>query len=73
MVENEGIAKQTSDLMLEFGGRLDASVALVKESCNEEELNGYRRAVGAIMAEMLLQVMNPLYRRHPDLKPAGLK
>jgi len=25
-----------------------------------------------VMGEMLLEVMNPLYREHPDLKPAGL-
>jgi hypothetical protein len=73
MVEDEGIAKQISDLMVEFGGRLDGSVALVKENCSEDELKTYRRAVGTIMAEMLFQVMNPLYKRHPGLKPEGLK
>jgi hypothetical protein len=62
MVENEGIAKQISDLMVEFGGRLDGSVALVKDNCGEAELKEYRRAVGAIMAEMLFRVMNPLLR-----------
>jgi hypothetical protein len=72
-VENEGIAKQISDLMVEFGGRLNGSVALVKENCGEAELQEYRRAVGAIMAEMLFRVMNPLYERHPGLKPEGLR
>jgi hypothetical protein len=73
MMENEGIAKQISDLMVEFGGRLNGSVALVKENCGEAELQEYRRAVGAIMAEMLFRVMNPLYERHPGWKPEGLR
>ena len=73
MVENERIAKQISDLMVEFGARLNGSVALVKENCSEEELNTYRTAVGGILADMLFEIMNPLYKRHPGLKPEGLK
>jgi hypothetical protein len=73
IVENEGIAKQTSDRMAEFGGRLNGSVALVNENCGEAELQEYRRAVGAIMAEVLFRVVNPLYERHPSLKPEGLR
>jgi hypothetical protein len=73
MIENEGIAQQVSELMLEYGARLDKSVALIKEHCSEQELQIYRRAVGTIMTDMLLQVMNPIYARHPGLKPKELK
>lgn len=73
MIENERIAKQISDLMLEYGARLDESVLLVKNSCSEAELKTYRRAVGEIMGNMLTEIMNPLYERHPTLKPKGLR
>lgn len=73
MIEDERIAKQISDLMLECGARLDESVLLVKNSCSESELNTYRRAVGEIMGNMLTEIMNPLYERHPTLKPKGLR
>jgi hypothetical protein len=73
VIENEEVARQISDLMVEFGGRLDASVALVRDRGTPEELQIYRRAVGNVMADMLLEIMNPLYARHPGLKPAGLK
>jgi hypothetical protein len=72
MIENVEVAKEISDLMLEYGARLDKSVALVSERGSAEELKAYRRAVGKIMGEMLLEVMNPLYARHPDLKPKEL-
>lgn len=45
MIGDERVAKQISDLMLEFGTRVDASVLLVKNCCSEEELNVYRRGV----------------------------
>jgi hypothetical protein len=73
MIEQKDVAAEVSKLMLEFGSRLDASVALVQVKCSATELQAYRRAIGKIMGEMLLEVMNPLYRKHPDLKPKELK
>lgn len=73
MIEREDVAAEVSKLMLEFAAKLDASVALVQARCAPEELQVYRRAVGGIMASMLLDVMNPLYLKHPQLKPKGLK
>jgi len=57
--------------MIEFSGRLDGSIATVREQCSPEEFAAYRRAVGRIMGEMLLEVLNPLYAEHPSLKPSA--
>ncbi|WP_266160231.1 hypothetical protein [Dyella silvatica] len=72
MIGNEQVAKQISELMLEYGARLDESIILVMENCPEDEFKRYRMAAGRILGEMLLEIMNPLYAKHPDLKPAGL-
>ena len=73
MIEKKEIAAQISALMLEYGAKLDASIALVRDNCSEKEVGEYRRAVGEIMGNMLLEIMNPLYRQHPDLKPTQLR
>ncbi|HEC9119087.1 TPA: hypothetical protein ACIBV0_000700 [Salmonella enterica subsp. enterica serovar Litchfield] len=62
-----------SDLMLRFGKELDESVAVVQSRCDEDEFKVYREAVGLIMGEMLIKIMNPLYEKHPEIKPKGLK
>ncbi len=72
MIENKDVAKEISNLMLDIGARLDASVARVQSTCSEEDYQRYNNAVATIMAEMLLEVMNPLYTTHPDLKPTHL-
>lgn len=72
MIESAEVAEQINSLMLEYGRKLDASVHLVKERCSEDELNTYRRAVGKVMGSMLLDIMNPLYAKHPDLEPTQL-
>jgi hypothetical protein len=70
---NKDVAGQINEMMLRFGAELDQSVELVQKECDETELVRYRRAVGKIMGEMLLEVMNPIYEAHPDLKPPELE
>ena len=72
MIRDAALAGKISDLMLEYSARLDQSVADVADVSSIEELNQYRRGVGAVMGEMLLRIMNPLYRMHPDIKPKAL-
>jgi hypothetical protein len=66
------VASEIHDLMLEFSAKLDNSIKFVKENCDQDEFNRYRQAVGRIMGNMLLDIMNPIYSDHPDLKPADL-
>jgi hypothetical protein len=73
MIANRDIAKEIVTVMLEAGARIDASVALVQERGTPEDLAHYRRAAGAVMAEILLGVLNPIFEQHPELKPPELK
>lgn len=73
MIKNRDIAKQIVDLMLQFGARIDQSVELVQSHGTEEELTLYRRAAGAVMGEMLIEVLNPIFEQHPELTPAQLR
>jgi phytoene/squalene synthetase len=66
------LARRISDLMLDVTARLDESVALVQERGSAEELERYRGAVARILGEMLLEVLNPIYEEHPELKPPEL-
>jgi phenylpyruvate tautomerase PptA (4-oxalocrotonate tautomerase family) len=72
MIKNQDIAKEISELMLSYGAKLDASVAVVIDKCSKEEAIVYKKAVGKIMGAMLLEIMNPLYKQHPELKPKEL-
>ncbi len=73
MIEDQEVARQVSDLMLEFSNRLTDSIALVRDHGSPEEFRVYRLAVAKVLAEMLFEIENPLYARHPNLKPPGLQ
>jgi hypothetical protein len=66
------VAEAINQLMLEYGAKLDSSVKLVMDTSSTEEFESYRAAVGQIMGTMLLDIMNPIYVEHPELKPPGL-
>lgn len=50
---------------------LDQSIHHVMSSGTPEEVTGYKRAVGRVMGEILLQILNPVIADHPDLAPEG--
>lgn len=66
------IASDVNKLLLEYAAKLDESLRVVMENCPTDEFNKYRDAVSQIMTTMLLDVMNPIYAEHPDLKPPAL-
>ena len=72
MILNKEIADQISELMLEYSAKLDQSLKTVMDTCSEQEFKQYRDAVGQLLGIMLMDVMNPIYIEHPDLKPAQL-
>jgi hypothetical protein len=72
MISDKAVASEVSKLMLDYGAKLDASLLTVKDRCSPEEFAAYRKAMGKILGEML-DVMNPIYAQHPDLKPHQLK
>ena len=73
MIESKEVATKISELMLNIGKELNESVFLVQEQCSESEFFNYRRQVGIIMGNILLDVLNPLYEKHADLKPRELR
>jgi hypothetical protein len=72
MFDDAEVAGEISKLMIEFSVRLNASVATVRDGCTRAEFEEYRAAVARLMSDMLLDVMNPIYARHPHLKPVEL-
>ena len=66
------VAENINQLMIECGAKLDSSVRLVMDTSSVEEFEAYRTAIGQIMGTMLVDIMMPIYRQHPELKPAEL-
>ena len=66
-------AKKIVDLMVRLGGELNSSLLEVQQSCNEVEFTQYRKSIAHIMGYMLVEIINPIVRDYPDLKPSELE
>jgi hypothetical protein len=69
MIKDAKIAKQISDLMLEIFSRVDASLAEVNKTCTPQEVSAYRKATSHVVGPIVMDVLEPLYKTHPALKP----
>ena len=65
-------AEVLSILLLQVIGRLDQSAAFVRDKETKENWDAYRHAVGRAMAAVSLDLAEPLWVRHPDLRPEYL-
>ena len=70
MIKNVEVAARVSDTMKRMFELLDASVADVQEHCSEEEYKAYLKSTSSIAGGIVMDVMEPLYDKHPELAPS---
>ena len=69
MIKDRDIAEKVSQALREAYRELDESIWLVQAGCSEAEANIYRHLVGNILGRIVFDVMEPLYKEQPQLKP----
>lgn len=66
---NEETARRVNDVMVGFGLELHATYQVVKSTESQEVSTAYRDLVSRLMMTMLIEAMNPIYAKYPELKP----
>jgi len=66
-------AKYVSELLLEINERLSESMERVQDTCSPENFLNYRRRVGTLVYSVFEQFLDPIYIKHPELKPPELE
>jgi hypothetical protein len=69
LIENPEVAKYMSQFFLDINGQLNESIMTVEKGMSPAEYKAYKRAVGYVMYEVFDKILEPLYLRHPSLKP----
>jgi hypothetical protein len=65
-------AEKIGILSLQLGGWLNGRLIDALEDCPEDEVKAIKLKFGRIMADLLTEIMNPIYSEHPELKPVEL-
>lgn len=66
-------AKQLVAIMLDCSRKLDDAVMLLSDNSEEDEAIKLRRAAGKIMGHIFVDILDPVYRQHPELEPEELR
>jgi hypothetical protein len=72
-MKNKDLSVEISRRLLEISRQLDESVAVAQGQCSEEEFNAFRLQIGTLMGGLYLDILKPLWREHPDLKPPEME
>jgi hypothetical protein len=73
LIENPETAKYVSQILLSINDQLDESIRTVEKGTSPAEFKAYKRGVGYILCEVFDKILEPLYLRHPSLKPPEWK
>jgi hypothetical protein len=65
-------ARVILDTVLRHGAEQDAVLSEIQERCTVEDFNGYKQMIGHSMGA-ILDVINSIVARYPDLKPPQMK
>lgn len=60
------VAEKITSLIMEYQGKLNASVLLVQSTCSDEEFQAYRRAVGRATDFMFMELTRALQTSSPQ-------
>lgn len=71
MITNGKIAEQVRDAMLNVNERLENSLKQVEQKCPPGEHAQYKKAIGKIVSCIVFDILEPLYKQNPALKPPG--
>ncbi len=66
-------AGRVEELLRHVTKELDDSIGIVMEASPPDEFQSYRRLAGDLMGAIFLDILQPIYREHPDLTPPELR
>jgi hypothetical protein len=67
------VAREITELMFKINGEINNSLFIVQQSSDEVSYGRYKAAVANIMGEILIEILNPIFKQYPDLIPDELK
>jgi hypothetical protein len=66
-------AKIIMEAVIRSAAEQDAPLIKIQSLCTDDEFNEYRRMIGKSMGAMLVEIMNPIVAKYPELKLSQLR
>jgi len=73
MIKDFDIAAEITGVLDDCSSRINETIRLVQEKCDDEDFKNYRKAAGFVMGYIYTDVVAQIYKDHPDLEPSELR
>ena len=76
--QNNGVgdpdtAKYVLKVFLSINDQMDDSIRAVESQTSPDEYTAFKRGVGHVMCEVFEQIVGPICKRHPSLRPPEIE
>jgi hypothetical protein len=73
LFQDEKTAKRILQLFLSINGQMHDAIASVEHQSSSEEYKAFRRGVGHVIYEVFEQIVEPICKQHPSLRPPEME
>ena len=67
MLSDPKLAVEVYGRLIEARGLIANSVARIKGRCTDDEYVAYRRAIGDVLGDLIIDVLEPIRAAHPSV------
>jgi hypothetical protein len=73
LFRDEEIAKHILQVFLSINGQMDNAIQSVEHKASPEEYKVFKHGVGHVMCEVFEQIVEPICKQHPSLRPPEME
>jgi hypothetical protein len=73
LFEDREAAKYVLEAFLKINDQMDESIRTVENKVSPDEYKAFKRGVGHVMFEVFQQIVEPICKRHPTLRPPEME
>jgi hypothetical protein len=73
LFEDQEIAKHILQVFLGINNQMDDAIRFVEHKISTEEYKAFKRGVGHVMCEVFEQLVEPICKQHPSLRPPEME
>jgi hypothetical protein len=68
---DKNISRDIAAVAEEYGQKLRETLETLRSECTKEEFDRYTGGIGQVLEHLERDMLAPIYREHPDLRPSG--
>jgi hypothetical protein len=73
LFQDEKIAQHILKIFLSINGQMNDAIASLEHQTSPEEHKTFKRGVGHVIYEVFEQIVEPICKQHPSLRPPEME